>query len=204
MDAAAVQLLEAVRPTVLAATWRALGGTRMSWAEANHHVAKHLADPDNLVCVLGVEALRTTLRLHASGNCATIELGPVALDAAMALLASDPEPHITEYLGADLPLISPPVVRHTYTLSGTVVAALRRAYEPARWTLPFLRLAITDPVGWDTEDYAYAFNALWACTADIPVAVVDLDCADAAADCGFGRVQLVQGPLGPFLDEALS
>ena len=43
-----------------------------------------------------------------------------------------------------------------------------------------------------------------ASAAETPVAVLDLDCADAAADCGFGRVQLVSGPLGPFLDEALS
>ncbi len=40
--------------------------------------------------------------------------------------------------------------------------------------------------------------------AEIQVAALDLDCADAAADCGFRRVQIVSGPLGPFLDEALS
>jgi uroporphyrinogen-III synthase len=40
--------------------------------------------------------------------------------------------------------------------------------------------------------------------ADTPVAALDLDCADTAADCGFGRVQVVSGPLGPFLSEALS
>lgn len=43
-----------------------------------------------------------------------------------------------------------------------------------------------------------------ASSADTPVAALDLDCADAAADCGFERVQVVSGALGPFLDEALS